>query len=324
MDQPRRSFLRFLGGTAALAPFAAVLSRPASASAGADAAMAAAEGAGELASLVRSAALAVPAPDSRAKVAVEGTLARLQGLAVDHTRGRFILANIAAAEVIAYQDGREVLRSRAIVGTGRTRTPQLASVVPSVRLNPPWYVPASIEPTVRASSGLFRRVSGRLVQPPGPRNPLGPIRIGLEASDGVFLHGTSSPGLFARESRTLSHGCVRVERILDLAAWVLDMPADALRAAVATGRTRELAPPEEVRVALAYLTAWPGEDGRLVLHPDPYGFDRLPGRGVRRAVPRPARPEPSAVGETVALASEPGPPDAAPGPGTVPAGAGLP
>ena len=321
MVQTRRSFVRFLGIAAASAPFAAGLSNN---SALASAEVGASSTADELASLVRLAALSAPASDSRAKAAVEGTLARLQGLAVDHTRGRFILANIAAAEVIAYQDGREVLRSKAIVGAGRTRTPQLASVVPSVRLNPPWYVPASIEPTVRASAGNFRRIGGRLVQPPGPRNPLGPIRIGLEASDGVFLHGTSSPGLFARESRTLSHGCVRIERILDLAAWVLDMPADALRAAVATGRTRELTPPEEVRVALAYLTAWPGEDGRLVFHPDPYGLDRLPGRGVPRIAPRPVRPDPSAVSQTVALASEPEPPDAAPGPGTVPAGAGLP
>ncbi len=298
MVQTRRSFVRLFGSVATLAPFAAGLSDPALASAEASAPSAA----GELASLVRLAALSSPAPDGRARAAIEGTLARLQGLAVDHTRGRFILANIAAAEVIAYQDGREMLRSRAIVGAGRTRTPRLASIVPSVRLNPPWYVPASIEPTVRASSGLFRRVGGRLVQPPGPRNPLGPIRIGLEDSNGVFLHGTSDPRLFARESRTLSHGCVRVERILDLAAWVLDMPVDALRAALATGRTRELTPPAEVRVALAYLTAWPGEDGRLVFHPDPYGLDRPPRRQAPRAAPRPAPAEPPpAAGQSAAL-----------------------
>jgi murein L,D-transpeptidase YcbB/YkuD len=299
MVRTRRSFIRILGGVAALAPFTAGLGNPALASAEADPAFAVPDGAADLASLVRQAALSLPAPDIRAKAAVEGTLARLQGLAIDHTRGRFILANIAAAEVIAYQDGREVLRSRAIVGAGRTRTPRLASVVPSVRLNPPWYVPASIEPTVRAAAGVFRRVNGRLVQPPGPRNPLGPIRIGLEDSDGVFLHGTSDPRLFARERRALSHGCVRVERILDLAAWVLDMPADALRVALATGRTRELTPPEEVRVALAYLTAWPGEDGRLVFHPDPYGLDRSPHRQAPRAVSRPVPAEPPAIAPAV-------------------------
>ena len=182
------------------------------------------------------------------------------------------------------------------MGAPRTPTPRLTSVVRSVRLNPPWYVPASIAPTIDAASGSFRLVNGTLVQPPGPRNPLGPIRIGLEASDGVYLHATSDPRLFVRERRALSHGCVRVERAVDLAAWVLDMPPDQVRALVATGRTRELVPAGEVRVALTYLTAWPGEDGRLVLHSDPYGLDRLPNKGVtRRAAPRPRPAEPVPV-----------------------------
>ena len=301
MVRTRRSLLGALAKAVALSPLAVGVPSLTRAEGGAASAVPP-EG-GDFASLVRQASFASPSLDARTKAAVEGTLARLHVLAPDHARGRFVLANVAAAEVVAYQDGREVLRSRAIVGAGRTRTPQLASAVPSIRLNPPWYVPPSIEPSVRASGAAgFRTVNGRLVQPPGPRNPLGPIRIGLENSDGIFLHGTSDPRLFARERRTLSHGCVRVERVLELAAWMLDMAPEALRAAVATGRTRELVPPEEVRVAIAYLTAWPGADGRLVLHPDPYGLDQLPRRPARVAPPpRPsAQPEP-AVGQNVAF-----------------------
>lgn len=289
MSLKRRSLIRSAAAFAALGPFAAASARAVADEA---ATAIAPQEMSAFASLVRQAARAHPPTDPRTRAAVEGTVARLEGLAFDHTQGRFILANIPAAEVVAYQNGVEVLRSRAIVGAGRTRTPRLTSVVPSVRLNPPWYVPASIAPTVNTASGLFRRVNGTLVQAPGPRNPLGPIRIGLEDSQGVFLHGTSEPRLFARAGRALSHGCVRVERIVDLAAWVLDMAPDQLRAMVATGRTRELVPAGEVRVALAYLTVWPGEDGRLVLHPDPYGLDRLPNRGVTR--PPPPRPIPVA------------------------------
>jgi murein L,D-transpeptidase YcbB/YkuD len=302
MAQSRRSFASSLAKIVALSPFAAALP---TALAFAEESARLAGDATDLASPVRQAALPVSALDRRAEAAIEGTLTRLDGLALDHDRGRFVLVNIAAAEVIAYQDGREVLRSRAIVGSGRTRTPRLASMVPSVRLNPPWYVPASIEREIGASgAGGFRRVNGRLVHPPGPRNPLGPIRIGLQDSDGVFLHGTSKPRLFARASRYLSHGCVRVERIVELAAWILGMAPDTLRATVATGRTLELVPLEEVRVALAYLTAWPGEDGRLVFHPDPYGLDRRPLRNqAPRVLPRPLQPEP-AIGQT-ALSDEP-------------------
>lgn len=215
--------------------------------------------------------------DCRASAAIQASVRRVRSLAVEPTRGRVIIVNIAGAELVALEDGREVLRSRVIVGTGRTRTPELASPVPSVRLNPPWYVPPSIEQELRAKGASleqFRRVGNRLVQPPGPRNPLGPIRIGLEDSQGVFLHGTSDPHLFERGARTLSHGCVRVQRIHDVAAWIMEMPVEQLRAQIATGRTMELTPPQEVQVALAYLTAWPRPDGRLALHPDPYGIER--------------------------------------------------
>jgi murein L,D-transpeptidase YcbB/YkuD len=298
MARTRRFFVRGLCGAAAtMVPLAAGLPTPALASFGAEAAPPMEGAAAGLASLVRQAALSSPPPDRRCEAALKGTLARLESLApLDHAQGRFVLANIAAAEVIAFEDGREVLRSRAIVGARRTPTPRLLSTVPFVRLNPPWYVPASIEPSVRALSG-FRRVNGHLVQPPGPRNPLGPIRVGLVDSQAVFLHGTSQPRLFARGERFLSHGCVRVERIAELAAWVLGVPTDTLQAAVATRRTLDLVPPEEVRVALVYLTAWPGADGQLVFHPDPYGLDRpARHRPPRLPPPRPAEPEPAIDG----------------------------
>lgn len=208
-----------------------------------------------------------------------------------------------------------MLRSRAIVGASKTRTPQLATTVTTVRTNPPWYVPASIVPEIRAKGMTgFVTQNGRLVQPPGPRNPLGPIRIGLEDSDGIFLHGTSAPELFARSDRALSHGCVRVERVFDVAAWVLDMTPAALRALVASGRTTENLPVQEVQVALAYLTAWPAANGRPVFYPDPYGYDAPGSRraAFRRAMrplpqPDPAAPAvPPMEGDTVAHLAEPG------------------
>jgi murein L,D-transpeptidase YcbB/YkuD len=52
------------------------------------------------------------------------------------------------------------------------------------------------------------------------------------------------------------------------------VPVEQLRASIASGRTLELIPPQDVQVALAYLTAWPRQDGRLALHPDPYGIER--------------------------------------------------
>ncbi|MFT8244817.1 L,D-transpeptidase family protein [Roseomonas sp. BN140053] len=250
--------------------------------------------------------LVTPVAARQVRIGLDRTLERLNDLAIDFSAPRLIVVNIASAEVIAYEDGREVLRSRVVVGAGRTRTPQLATFVTSVRCNPPWYVPASIEPEIRAAGAVgFRTINGHLVQPPGPRNPLGPIRIGLQDSDGIFLHGTSNPELFARSGRALSHGCVRVERIFELAAWLLDTMPPVLRATVATGRTTDTVPPTEVQVVLAYLTVWPAADGRLVHHSDPYGLDQ-PGsrRAAYRRIMRPPTQTP-ADAEAAAAAATP-------------------
>lgn len=232
----------------------------------------------------------------RGALALERTMERLGELGVDWNAPRLILVNIASAELIAFETGREILRSRVVVGTPRNRTPQLLTFATSVRCNPPWHVPPSLLREVRATGAAgFQAVGSRLIQPPGPNNPLGPLRLGLLDSDGIFLHGTNRPALLAREQRTLSHGCVRVEAIHALCAWVLDMPEAALRAEIAPGRTVELHPLQEVQVVLAYLTVWPDAMGRLAIHPDPYGWDAR--RTGFRRVPRSAPEDPLEVEE---------------------------
>ncbi|MEI6161996.1 MAG: L,D-transpeptidase family protein [Roseococcus sp.] len=243
---------------------------------------------------LRRAREAEPGLTARASLALDRSLERLEEMDVDWAAPRLILVNIAAAEMIAYEGGQEHLRSRVVVGTPRNRTPQLLTFATSVRCNPPWHVPPSILAEIRAGGAAgFQAVGGRLIQPPGPNNPLGPLRLGLLDSDGIFLHGTNRPALFARETRTLSHGCVRVEAIRDLCAWVLDMHAAELQAQVATGRTIELHPLQEVQVVLAYLTAWPDQSGRIVTYPDPYGHDAR--RASFRRVPRNAVDDPLEV-----------------------------
>lgn len=230
----------------------------------------------------------------RATQALERTLDRLSEMDVDWAAPRLILVNIAGAEMVAFEAGRPVMRSRVIVGTPRNRTPQLMTFATSVRCNPPWHVPPSILAEVRAGGTAgFQAVGNRLIQPPGPNNPLGPLRLGLLNSDGIFLHGTNRPTLFAREARALSHGCVRVEAIRDLCAWVLEMPVEELNEQVATGRTIELHPLQEAQVVLAYMTAWPDAEGRIAIHPDPYGHDGR--RASFRRVPRSTPDDPLEV-----------------------------
>ncbi len=57
---------------------------------------------------------------------------------------RYVFVNIAGQEVEAVENGRIALRKRVIVGKEDRQTPEYASKINSVTLNPYWNVPQSI------------------------------------------------------------------------------------------------------------------------------------------------------------------------------------
>ncbi|MFC6637297.1 L,D-transpeptidase family protein [Sulfitobacter sp. JBTF-M27] len=174
--------------------------------------------------------------------------------------GKAILVNIPAFELIAFEDGRPVLRSRVIVGTPWNRTPRLQTFVSAVRFRPTWRPTPSM-----IASGEHRD----RIWPPGERNPLGLAAVRLAPGLLVYLHDTNHRELFAEENRALSHGCVRVEQWQALVSFVLDMDlADVNR--LANGRRTFDSPAPPIPVELGYYTRFVDELGRVVAYPDIY------------------------------------------------------
>jgi L,D-transpeptidase YcbB len=99
---------------------------------------------------------------------------------------------------------------------------------------------APVAPGPAALDGL-RSGALRLRQRPGPHNALGRVKPASPNAYGVYLHDTPAQELFARSRRDFSHGCVRVERPDELAAWALrDEPGwtpERVRAALAGTET---------------------------------------------------------------------------------------
>jgi murein L,D-transpeptidase YcbB/YkuD len=122
-------------------------------------------------------------------------------------------------------------------------------------------------------------VGRQIVQPPGPRNALGRIKFEMPNNFGVYLHDTPAKSLFARDSRTLSHGCVRVEQIAPLASLALSGDAHSsmskLSDIIATWKTTRLSLSERIPVYLLYWTAIADNDGRAGFPRDVYGRDSL-------------------------------------------------
>ncbi len=180
--------------------------------------------------------------------------------------GKAILVNIPSFELIAFEDGRPVLRSRVIVGrnVAGDRTPTMDTRTSVVRFRPTW----------RPTPMMVRRGQHKdRVWPPGPNNPLGLLAIRLEPGLLIYLHATNRPSLFDEDDRALSGGCIRVERWDELAAWVLDWPLEAVHEA-ANGRRTFDAPTSGVPVHVRYFRRFPDAAGRLAAHGDPYGVAR--------------------------------------------------
>ena len=197
-----------------------------------------------------------------------------------------IEVNIAAARLTLYQGVTPVMAMRTVVGDPEHRTTMFASQATGVVINPPWYVPADIAakelfPREAREPGYLARndyvvVNGVIHQKAGPLSALGHVKIELDDPYEIYLHDTPERTLFAHVDRALSHGCVRLERPVELAAALLasqNRSVDDLEALIAAKTTRHIPLKAHVPTYLFYWTAEANDDGTVTFHPDRYGWD---------------------------------------------------
>ena len=233
--------------------------------------------------------------------------------------GRYIYVNIPDYKLYAYDARKPVLTMRVVVGDEyQNATPVFADSMTFVVFRPYWYVPhrilvREILPKARKKRSYlaahhfevvdakresrvlnsrrinwsrvdFRKV--RVRQRAGsPTNPLGLVKFMFPNQFAVYLHDTPTPELFNRPNRTLSHGCVWVEKPVELADYVLggqdEWNEKKIREAMKTahpvstggrvdGQTVTLDQP--LPVYIVYFTAFV-RDGTLNFRRDPYGKD---------------------------------------------------
>jgi len=152
-------------------------------------------------------------------------------------------------------------------------------------------------------------VNGQVVQPAGPKNALGRVKLILPNPHHVYLHDTPQKSYFNETSRTFSHGCVRVQKPFELAALALDDPAwttPALLDAAATGKTRTIVLRQPLPVLILYWTAAVGRDGRVQFLPDVYGRDPAVVRGLPAKFSFRKRPVPGARAATATRPADAG------------------
>jgi L,D-transpeptidase YcbB len=206
-----------------------------------------------------------------------------------------VQVNIAAAVLTVFEGDVPVASMRAVTGAPNGReTPMLASNIHSIVINPPWNVPSSIAnaelwPAEKRSPGYLARRGFRIIETPeggkrlqqaaGDSSALGRLKFDFANPFAVYLHDTPSRAKFASFDRLASHGCVRLEKPVDLATLMLkDSPqwsGDAVKLAIDAGKTQRVALPEQVAVYLFYWSAFASANGQMNFRGDPYGWDRL-------------------------------------------------
>ena len=205
-----------------------------------------------------------------------------------------IEVNLPTAMLDYYRDGGIPSTMKVAVGAVKHQTPMMTADISSIVLNPPWNVPSSIvkneiAPRLKRDPGYLARqglkVVGRyesglpmLQQAAGPKSALGRVKFDSPNEFAVFLHDTPSRGGFSQADRLLSHGCVRLERPLELARLVLEgtpeWSPERMQEAVDSGKTVRVSLPERVPMYLFYWTSFVDSQGGVYFWDDIYGWDQ--------------------------------------------------
>ncbi|MDB5616152.1 L,D-transpeptidase family protein [Tardiphaga sp.] len=237
---------------------------------------------------------------------LEASLQRIATIGF-HFGQRYVVVNLPAAFAEAVENDKVVRRYRVVLGKADKPSPTVTSEISNINLNPTWTVPASITKNeiaahMRKDPTYLSRLHMQVLdfkenvldpasvdwaaeklpnifvrQEPGSWNALGQVKIDMPNAYAVYMHDTNQKNLFSEDDRFDSHGCVRVDNVRDLAAWLLQETPNWERAkideAIATGQRQSLKLEKKVPVAWIYLTAWMTRDQIVQFRSDVYDQD---------------------------------------------------
>ena len=254
---------------------------------------------------------------------IELNLERWRWLPDDLGR-RYILVNTANFALEVIEDGERVQAMRVVAGRKARSTPVFTGKMTYMVLNPYWNIPhklavEDILPKIKEDPGYLTRqkirvfeswedlapeiqpetidwsaitadnFSLKLRQDSGPSNALGRVKLMFPNKFAVYLHDTPARHMFAKNQRDFSSGCIRIEKPIDLAAYVLEedpewTPEQILQA-IESGENRILWLPEPIPVHVLYWTAWVEGEGATHFRHDVYDRDGPLDRALREGPP---------------------------------------
>lgn len=226
---------------------------------------------------------------------------------------RHIRINMAGFELQVYDNGKVPLSMRVIVGKDERKTPSFTRDINYLVFNPYWNVPNKLAredlvPHILNDPDYFSRKKIRVFtswgkdgqeldpasinwaayqdakylpfkfrQDPGKRNSLGRIKFMLPNPFSVYLHDTPSRRLFKNPVRAFSSGCVRLEKPIALASYLMGdkWRETDIKKIIKTNKNKILSLEDPVPVHMLYQTAWVDQAGAVQFREDVYDRDKL-------------------------------------------------
>lgn len=231
----------------------------------------------------------------------------------ERPEGRHVVVNVPEYKLRIYEGEDSTLSMRVVVGEAyESVTPIFNDSIEYIAFSPTWTVPVSISteemlPKLRKNPDYlpsrnfklyeswqegaaevdphdvnWKRVKAddfpyRIVQQPGSNNSLGRVKFMFPNKMSIYLHDTPAEYLFDRNERDLSHGCIRVEKPVELAVYLLQekgMGVAEVEKNMNLPEPLNIVLPEKVPVFIEYRTAWMGSNGKVHFREDVYGHDQ--------------------------------------------------
>jgi L,D-transpeptidase YcbB len=208
------------------------------------------------------------------------------------SNGNYIVVNIPEFRLHVFDSGKNVLDMRVIVGKTANSTVIFNGNLKYVVFSPYWNVPASIVkaeivPGMAKNSNYLSEHNMEMTgksnglpmvrQKPGETNSLGLVKFLFPNNYDIYLHDTPNRDLFSQNSRSLSHGCIRLSEPKKMAEYLLredsTWNSKNIDSSMHLSKEKWVTIKKPVPVFLVYFTAWVDKTGQLNFRKDIYGHD---------------------------------------------------
>ncbi|MBU8892839.1 MAG: L,D-transpeptidase family protein [Bacteroidales bacterium] len=229
---------------------------------------------------------------------------------LNHSGENYLFVNIPEFKLHVIESNVEKEAFNVIVGKKGTPTPIFSSNIEKVIANPYWTVPRSILSNemlhkIRKDSTYLKRnryfvinnyeervdesiIDWNEKDPLGNKywlrqmnsryNALGQVKFIFPNNHSVYLHDTQSKGLFKRENRTFSHGCIRLENPDKLAQYLTDnfntQHENDIERLISENERHVIDLSEKVKIHIQYITCSTTQNSDMIFYDDVYNLDK--------------------------------------------------